>query len=57
VVIATPNDIETLRKVDKQQAQQWRTEQRTLFLDAVQGGYHVRGLNADSSYVLSKGMR
>jgi predicted GNAT superfamily acetyltransferase len=56
VVIATPVDIETLRKVDKQQAQQWRAEQRALFLDAVHDGYQVRGLNADYSYVLSKGM-
>jgi predicted GNAT superfamily acetyltransferase len=56
VVIATPNDIESLRKSDKQQAQQWRAKQRTLFLDAVRGGYQVRGLNADYSYVLSKGM-
>ena len=56
VVIATPVDIETLRKVDKQQAQQWRAEQRALFLDAVHDGYQVRGLNAEYSYVLSKGM-
>jgi predicted GNAT superfamily acetyltransferase len=56
VVIATPVDIETLRKVDKQQAQQWRAEQRALFLDAVHDGCQVRGLNADYSYVLSKGM-
>jgi predicted GNAT superfamily acetyltransferase len=55
VVIATPSDIETLRKVDKQHAQLWRTEQRTLFIDAVQDGFRVRGLDSDYSYVLSKG--
>ena len=55
LVIATPGDIESLRKTDRANAQRWRTEQRAAFESAMSKGYLVRGLSADFSYVLSKG--
>jgi predicted GNAT superfamily acetyltransferase len=55
VVIETPGDIEMLRKTDKAQAQMWRARQRASFEEAMSNGYLVRGLNAEYSYVLSRG--
>jgi predicted GNAT superfamily acetyltransferase len=55
VVIDTPADIELLRKSDKAEAQMWRTRQRASFEEAMSNGYSVRGLNAEYSYVLSRG--
>ena len=55
LVIATPGDIESLRKTDRANAQRWRTEQRAAFESAMSNGYFVRGLSTDFSYVLSKG--
>jgi predicted GNAT superfamily acetyltransferase len=55
VVIETPGDIEMLRKTDKAQAQMWRARQRASFEEAMSNGYSVRGLNAEYSYVLSRG--
>lgn len=55
VVIQTPGDIEMLRKTDKTQAQMWRTQQRASFEETMNNGYSVRGLNAEYSYVLSRG--
>ena len=55
VVIATPEDIESLRKTNKAEAQVWRARQREAFEEAIEAGYSVRGLNAEFSYVLSRG--
>ena len=55
IVIATPENIEVLRKTDKSEAQVWRARQRTSFEEAMSNGYSVRGLNAEYSYVLSRG--
>jgi predicted GNAT superfamily acetyltransferase len=55
VVIETPADIELLRKSNKSEAQLWRTRQRASFEEAMSNGYSVRGLNAEYSYVLSRG--
>jgi predicted GNAT superfamily acetyltransferase len=55
VVIATPEDIESLRKTDKADAQVWRAGQRAAFEEAIGNGFAVRGLNAEYSYVLSRG--
>ena len=55
VVIETPADIELLRKSNKAEAQLWRTRQRASFEEAMSNGYSVRGLNAEYSYVLSRG--
>lgn len=54
LVVATPGDIEGLRKSNRASAQQWRTEQREAFESAIRSGYFVRGLSSDFSYVLSK---
>jgi predicted GNAT superfamily acetyltransferase len=54
IVIATPNDIELIRKTNKAEAQTWRASQRATFEEAVSDGYSVRGLNAEYSYVLSR---
>lgn len=54
VLIATPSDIESLRRSDNESAQRWRSEQRLAFESAFGSGYRVRGLSADFSYVLSK---
>jgi predicted GNAT superfamily acetyltransferase len=55
VVIATPENIESLRKTDKSEAQVWRAQQRATFEEAIGNGFSVRGLNAEYSYVLSRG--
>jgi predicted GNAT superfamily acetyltransferase len=55
VVIATPENIESLRKTDKAEAQVWRAKQRATFEEAIGNGFSVRGLNAEYSYVLSRG--
>ena len=57
LTIATPSDIEQLRKTDRVSAQLWRTEQRVAFESAMSSGFFVRGLSADYSYVLSKGQK
>jgi predicted GNAT superfamily acetyltransferase len=54
IVIATPNDIELIRKTNKAEAQTWRARQRAAFEEAMSNGYSVRGLNAEYSYVLSR---
>ena len=54
IVIATPNDIEHIRKTSKVEAQTWRSRQRAAFEEAMSDGYSVRGLNAEYSYVLSR---
>ena len=54
IVIATPNDIELIRKTSKAEAQTWRSRQRAAFEEAIANGYSVRGLNAEYSYVLSR---
>jgi len=55
VVIATPENIESLRKTDKADAQVWRARQRAAFEEAIEDGFSVRGLNSEYSYVLSRG--
>ena len=55
VVIATPEDIESLRKNNKAESQAWRARQRAAFEEAICDGFSVRGLNAEYSYVLSRG--
>jgi predicted GNAT superfamily acetyltransferase len=55
IVIATPENIEVLRKTDKSEAQVWRARQRAAFEEAIGNGFSVRGLNAEYSYVLSRG--
>jgi predicted GNAT superfamily acetyltransferase len=54
IVIATPSDIELIRKTSKAEAQTWRAHQRAAFEEALADGYSVRGLNAEYSYVLSR---
>ena len=54
IVIATPSDIELIRKTSKAEAQMWRAQQRAAFEEALADGYSVRGLNAEYSYVLSR---
>jgi predicted GNAT superfamily acetyltransferase len=55
IVITTPEDIESLRKTNKAEAQVWRARQRAAFAEAIGNGFSVRGLNAEYSYVLSRG--
>jgi predicted GNAT superfamily acetyltransferase len=55
VVIATPENIEVLRNTDKSEAQVWRARQRAAFEESIGNGFSVRGLNAEYSYVLSRG--
>jgi predicted GNAT superfamily acetyltransferase len=55
VVIATPDDIESLRKNNKAESQAWRARQRAAFEEAIGNGFSVRGLNSEYSYVLSRG--
>jgi predicted GNAT superfamily acetyltransferase len=54
IVIATPSDIELIRKTNKAEAQTWRARQRAVFEEAIASGFSVRGLNAEYSYVLSR---
>ena len=54
IVIATPSDIELIRKTSKAEAQTWRAQQRAAFEESIADGYSVRGLNAEYSYVLSR---
>ena len=55
IVIATPDDIESLRKNNKAESQMWRARQRAAFEEAIGNGFSVRGLNSEYSYVLSRG--
>jgi predicted GNAT superfamily acetyltransferase len=52
VLIATPADIELLRKTDTAQAANWRQQQRAAFEAAEKNGMIVVGLNEDYCYVL-----
>jgi predicted GNAT superfamily acetyltransferase len=54
IAIATPNDIEHIRKSNKAEAQTWRARQRAAFEQAMSDGCSVRGLNAEYSYVLGR---
>jgi predicted GNAT superfamily acetyltransferase len=50
--IATPVDIESLRKTDTAMAAQWREQQRAAFDKASDAGLSVIGLDEDYCYVL-----
>jgi predicted GNAT superfamily acetyltransferase len=52
VLVATPADIELLRKTDTAQAANWRERQRAAFEAAEKNGLSVVGLNEDYCYVL-----
>lgn len=52
MMIATPTDIELLRKSDASQAASWREQQRAAFEVAEKNGMRVVGLNEDYCYVL-----
>jgi len=52
MLIATPADIELLRKSDTAQAANWRQQQRVAFEAAERNGMSVVGLNEDYCYVL-----
>ena len=52
MLIATPADIELLRKTDTAQAANWRQQQRVAFEAAEKNGMSVVGLNGDYCYVL-----
>ncbi len=52
MLIATPADIELLRKSDTAQAANWRQQQRAAFEAAEKNGMSVVGLNEDYCYVL-----
>jgi predicted GNAT superfamily acetyltransferase len=52
MLIATPADIELLRKSDTAQAANWRQQQRAAFEAAEKNGMTVVGLNEDYCYVL-----
>jgi predicted GNAT superfamily acetyltransferase len=52
MLIATPADIELLRKTDTAQAANWRQQQRVAFEAAEKNGMIVVGLNEDYCYVL-----
>ena len=54
-VIAIPDDIVSLRTTDPDQAREWRMRVREQFLDALEGGFSVVGLDSHGSYVLAKG--
>jgi predicted GNAT superfamily acetyltransferase len=53
LVIATPPDIESLRRGDPHAAGEWRRRVRDAMLPALGDGYTVVGLDGDGSYVLS----
>lgn len=50
--IATPSDIESLRKSNKVESTRWREMQREQFLDATASGKNVVGLTREYEYVL-----
>ena len=52
VLVATPADIELLRKTDTAQAADWRVRQRTVFDAAEKNGMVIVGLDEDYCYVL-----
>ena len=52
VLVATPADIELLRKTDTAQAASWRDRQRAAFESAGKNGMSVVGLNEDYCFVL-----
>ena len=54
-VIATPDDIVSLRKSDPAAALEWRLRVREQFLDALGDGLVVVGLDSEGSYVLAEG--
>ena len=50
--IATPEDIESLRKSDKKNADAWRVRQRSEFAEAKSAGCTVVGFSSEHEYVL-----
>jgi len=54
-VVATPDDIVSLRKSDPALALEWRLRVREQFLAALDAGLVVVGLDSEGSYVLAEG--
>jgi len=54
-VIATPDDIVSLRRSDPASALEWRLRVREQFLEALEAGLVVVGLDSEGSYVLAEG--
>lgn len=54
-VIATPDDIVSLRRSDPAAALEWRLRVREQFLEALGAGLVVVGLDSEGSYVLAEG--
>jgi len=52
MVIATPPDIETLRKTDRMRSDEWRAIQREAFAVAGSEGRRVVGLTTEGMYVM-----
>ena len=52
--IATPPDIETLRRTDSQSAQTWRDRQRADLRKVFDGSWRISGLTNDGSYAVVK---
>ena len=50
--VATPPDIETLRRTDPQAAQVWRDRQRADFRKVFDGSWRIAGLTSDGSYAV-----
>jgi predicted GNAT superfamily acetyltransferase len=50
--IATPSDIESLRKTDKSSSDTWRLRQRSQFAEAKAAGCSVVGFSSEYEYVL-----
>lgn len=55
VVVPIPEDIIAVRAVDASAAAQWRADVRAAMNERMKHGWVVRGVNAEGSYVLSKG--
>jgi predicted GNAT superfamily acetyltransferase len=52
--IATPDDIESLRRSDPASAREWRTRQREELRKAFDGGWRIAGLSRDGSYAIER---
>jgi predicted GNAT superfamily acetyltransferase len=50
--VATPPDIETLRRTDPQAAQVWRDRQRADLRKVFDGSWRIAGLTSDGSYAV-----
>ena len=53
-VIATPPDIESLRRTDTKAAHAWRDQQRADLRKAFDGSWRLAGLTSDGSYAVIK---